>query len=62
MSIISSSESESVPPNLGRIPSKIASGFTADQFKGWITYNLFNARILHPEIPVRMLETLCICL
>ena len=27
-----------VPSDIGRIPYKIASGFTADQFKNWIVY------------------------
>lgn len=41
-----------VPPHLGRIPSKIASsfsGFTADQFKNWT--NIFSPLVLYDILP-----------
>ena len=49
-----------VPPDLGRIPNKIHSGFasfTVEQWKNWTVY--FSVASMHDILDKRMLETLC---
>ena len=47
-------DSSNVPSDLGRIPTKIAkmfSGFTAEQWKNWVT--VFSFFALFPHLPKR---------
>ena len=50
-------DSITAPPDIGRIPQKIRSGFasfTADQWKNWVLY--FSLFVLHDLLDSDMLE------